>query len=103
MVYETSIIQKLPPAQSAVLFSKKVRDYLDAKCARGADGRTPEYRIWDQDIDTTAAGALWQAAMKRERKSLPWLVVSTGKSGYEGPLPATVDETLALLKKYGGE
>lgn len=103
MVYETATVQKLPPEKSAVLYSKKVRDYLDAKCVMGPDGKTREYRIWDQDVDTAGANPVWQNAMKRARASAPWIVISDGKTGFEGPLPANVDEALKLLKKYGGE
>jgi hypothetical protein len=103
MVYETGEVQKLPPAQGSVLYSKQIRDYLDSKCVVGRDGKTREWRIWDKDIDTTNETAIWQSAMKRDRKSVPWIVISNGKTGFEGPLPASVSEALALLKKYGGE
>jgi hypothetical protein len=79
-----------------------VRDYLRGKCVVGADGKTSEFRIWDKDVDAAADAKHWQDALKRPRASTPWLIVSDGKSGYEGPLPANVDETLALLKKFGG-
>ena len=45
----------------------------------------------------------WQDAMKRPHPTLPYLIVSNGKSGYEGPLPTSVDEAMTILKKYGGE
>jgi hypothetical protein len=93
---------KLPPAQQAVLFAKPIRDYLDAKCVVGADGKTHEWRIWDQGTDAGADGEPWASALKRTRQSLPSILISDGKTGFEGPLPATVAETLALLKKYGG-
>jgi len=102
MVYESEDLTKLPPAQKSVLQSTIVREYLNAKCSKGADGKTPDYRILDAHTDTTSDSKWWQDAMKRKRDSLPWIVISDGTTGYEGPLPKTVDEALALFKKYGG-
>lgn len=101
IVYETSA--PLTPTQHSIVFGKRVRDYLTSHCVKGDDGKTPEARIFDKDIDASSDSALWQDAMKRPRTAIPWILISTGKTGFEGPLPATVDETLALLKKYGGE
>lgn len=103
IVEDVKARQKLPPTQLMVLFDKKVRTYLDAKCVMGSDRKTREWRIWDQGVDASSESKLWQDVMKRHRKSLPWIVISDGKRGYEGPLPEDVDQTLALLKKYGGE
>jgi hypothetical protein len=100
IVYESSELSKLPPAQANVLYAKSVRDFLNASCAVGADGKTREWRIWDKDVDPGQESAVWQAAMKRPRASVPWLLVSNGRTGYEGPLPATADDLLTLLKKY---
>jgi hypothetical protein len=102
MVEEQSERSKLPPAQRMVVLSKRVRDYLRAKCVLGADGKTPEYRIWDKDADASEEAPHWKAALARPRASVPWIIISDGKSGYEGPLPENVDKTLELLKKYGG-
>lgn len=102
IVYESAELAKLPAAQSNVLYAKSVRDYLNSKCPAGPDGKTKEWRIWDKDVDTAGESKLWQDAMRRPRKGTPWVLISTGVGGYEGPLPATADETLALLKKYGG-
>jgi hypothetical protein len=102
MVYESADLSQLSEAQKSVLYSTKIRQYLNAKCSKGADGKTPDYRIIDQDTDVSGDANWWQEAMKRERKSLPWLVISNGKTGFEGPLPKSVDEALAVLKKYGG-
>ena len=93
---------RLPAAQSAILFSAKVRDWLRAKCVTDKDNPTGAWRVWDKDADTSGESKLWQDAVKRPRTSLPWLIISNGTTGYEGPLPQTVTETLALLQKYGG-
>jgi hypothetical protein len=102
IVYDDVNKTKMPAAQLNVLYSVKIRDYLDAKAPLGPDGKTHEWRIWDKGIDGSADSKLWGDAMKRPRSSHPWIVVSDGKTGYEGSLPANVDDTLALLKKYGG-
>jgi hypothetical protein len=103
VVYESEDVAKMPVTQSAVLFSKDVRGYLNSKCVIGADGVTREWRIWDKDTNVAAESKHWQDAMTREKKSIPWILISDGKKGYEGPLPATVADTMKLLKQYGGE
>jgi len=102
IVYESGDLTKMPAAQQAILYSKTLRDYLNVKCVAGPDSKTREWRIFDKDVDTSGESAVWQAVMKRPRSAVPWIVISDGKAGHEGPLPATVDETLALLKKWGG-
>lgn len=102
---ETSNRQSLPPSQVSVLTSGEIRGYLNTKCAKNAAG-SPEYRVLDIDNNVSALEKHWQDAVdsykKLPSKTLPWLIVSDGKTGYQGPLPVTVDETMTLLKKYGG-
>ena len=98
IVYESG--DTLPVGQHSILYGKTVRDYLNATCPVGPDGKTREWRIYDKDVDTTGESKLWQDALKRPHPSIPWIVISNGKTGFEGPLPATVDATLELLKKY---
>lgn len=102
VVYESADVSKLPPGQVAVLYSKTLRDLLNAKCPAGPDGKTREWRIYDADVDLTGESDAWKAAMARPRKSLPWIVISNGTSGYEGPLPASVDEAVKLVQAYAG-
>lgn len=91
----------LPLRQRMIFSDPMIRDYLDSHCVK-EDG-APAFRILDSEADMRDAAPHWQEAMKRERKSLPWIVVSnSAKGGTEGPLPATADDTLALLKKWGG-
>jgi hypothetical protein len=100
MVYESATLANIPAAQREIFFDKSVRDYLRATCVKGIDNITPEWRVWDTNSDTINEPKLWQDAMKRERKSLPWILVSNGTTGFEGPLPGTVAETLTLLKQF---
>ena len=101
IVEETADRAKLPPSQLAILTSSIVRAKLDAVCCKGADGKTPEWRILDKDLDAAGESALWQEAMKIPRESVPWLVVTDGvRHGYSGPLPKTIDETLAIVGRY---
>lgn len=101
-VFESGKLQTYPPGQLAALYSKTVRDYLNARCPKGPDGVTPERRWYDADQDVSAESKTWQDAMKRPRASLPWVIISNGKAGFEGPLPNSIEELLALLKQYGG-
>lgn len=102
VVYDGPTLTKLPASQQAAIFAADVRAYLNDKCAVGADGKTREWRMWPADTDVSQAEDVWQFAMKRQRASLPWIIVSNGKTGFEGKLPGSKDELLALLKKYGG-
>lgn len=100
IVYETADVSAYPAAQAAILTAQPIRDYLNAKCVK-VNG-TPEYRILDQNADMGNESLLWQAAMKLNRPSLPWIVISNGRVGHSGPLPKNVQDTLDMLKKYGG-
>lgn len=98
IVYETSELSKMPAKQQLILTGKTVRDYLKEKCV--AEGSMKGFWMLDKDADVSQLAKHWQDAMKRERKSVPWLLVGNGRTGYEGPLPATSEEFLALVKKH---
>lgn len=102
IVYETSELAKLPRGQEEVIRGKAMRDYLNAKCTTGPDGKTKEWRFWDQNLALDGESQLWKDAMARKRASVPWLVVSNPLrgGGFEGPLPGTLAETMALIKKF---
>lgn len=100
IVEETANRSKLPAAQSAILTSAQVTDYLDEHCAKEKNG-SPAWRVFDKDTDLINEAKFWQDAMQRKRDSLPWIIVSKSPGrGFEGPLPANVTNTLELLKKY---
>jgi hypothetical protein len=103
IVYETGevALSLLTPGQYSALFSTKARAYYNSVCTPGPDGKTREWRIYDQNVKLAGESKLWQDVMQRPRSSLPWLVVSNpAKGGFEGPLPKTFAETQALIEKY---
>ena len=86
----------LPENIYSIVYGKAVREFLDAKAGKG------DWRIYDPQIDVTRDAAKWQAAMSVKRDSLPWVVISNGKTGYSGPIPASMTpaEFQALVSKY---
>lgn len=101
IVYETDTA--LARGQEAIVYGQPFRSYLDGVCIKNADNPTGAYRIWDKDVATSSAPKVWQEAMKRPRSEIPWIIVSNSpKGGYEGPLPADVEATKALIQKYVG-
>jgi hypothetical protein len=100
IIYESGV--NLSLTQHSIIYGKLVRDYLQSKCVVGQDGKTKEFRIYDKDLDVSGDSSLWQTAMNRGRtKTLPWIIISNGKTGYEGPLPNSVPATMTLLRKFG--
>jgi hypothetical protein len=101
IVVDNQNIGKLPAAQVAALTATSVRSYLNGTCPK-VNG-TPEYRILDKGLDMSAESQLWQTAYKMaDGKTLPFIVVSNGKTGFQGPLPADTDSLLKLLQQFGG-
>lgn len=96
----------IPQPQLAAMFSTQVRDYLNRKCAKGPDGKTPEWRFWDKDVVLSAESETWQkiwTATKPQLTKLPAVVVINGTDGKVFDMPADEAGLLALLKQYGGE
>lgn len=91
---------RLTPAQHSIIYGKEIRDYLNAKCPLGPNGKTHQWRIWDPDVPGGEDSKLWGDAQKRAKDKGMWIIISNGKTGYEGPLPASVEETIRLLDKY---
>ena len=100
IVEESSEREKLPREQLELLASRDVRKWLDEHCAMGSDGKTPEWRIFDPDANLAKESTIWREAIKIHGEILPRIVVSNGKRGFVGPLPANTAEALKLLAKY---
>lgn len=106
IVEESGERDKLTPGQKDVILSNapgSVREYAKTHVVKTGDA--PEFRVLDKDTNVSLDSPGVQQAMALPRTSLPWIVVSNGpsKGGQSIPLPPTAAETLALLKKYGGE
>lgn len=93
IVQQTEDVGKLSKAQREILQnSTELRRWMKSNDA--------DFRQFDADEDGQFLDAKWKAAMAVPRQSLPWLVVANPKSGFTGPLPPTIEETLALLEKF---
>ena len=103
IVYESQDLGKYKAGQLAAMFGEKTRAYMTAKCVKGADGKTPEFRVWDKDVNTTKESKLWQEFMALPRPSLPWIFVANGDKGASQALPEVLEETVKLLESVGGK
>lgn len=98
IVYESGQMTQYPLETQIILAGADVRDFLQKNTV--VVGGVPEFRIYDADIDVSHDSAIWQKAMARPRSQIPWVLISNGTTGYEGPLPKTPSEFLELCKKY---
>lgn len=84
-------------AMTAVDGPGSIRGYVKAKGG--------EYLLWDKDQQPTANSPAWVAeALKVRGDKFPSIVAATPRTGF-GPreLPKEAAETIAALKKIGGE
>lgn len=90
--------------QLGVSDSVAVRDYLDRKTTK--EGGHPGWRKYDPQQQLSGEQptmtALWNAA-KPKITTVPCLIVEVNGKADILPYPANAAESLALLKKYGGE
>jgi hypothetical protein len=131
MVYETGDQTNYTIGEINTLYSKEVRDYLNAKCV--VEGQTKGYRIYDKDVVLTGEGDVWKNAVARakqkmaewkpvtrrevvydgltpnitvhtvgDHQAMPWLVISDGVRGWEGPMPDRYEDAFAKIKEFGG-
>lgn len=105
MVVREASDQSLPPAQLSIFTSKTINSWLAANCVKDSKG-DPFARTWDDDYTADQLGNVGDdvkaayAATKAAAKSMPWICISNGKTGFSGPLPANVDAMLELLGRY---
>lgn len=104
VVLDKANVAKLPRGQQDIIgLPKDLRDYLNSHCGVGEDGKTPEFRFFDYQQDVSGSSAAWKAGMaKAQGKPLPFVVIANETAQWEGSLPASKDELLTILRKYGG-
>lgn len=83
---------KLPASQVNIFSSTSLRHWLTEN--------NVQWRMFDDDVDQSQLDAKWKAALARPRASVPWVCASNGAKGFEGPLPKTEAELIAILEKY---
>lgn len=98
IVEETAERIKLTKGQLEFISSAKTRSWLDSICVK--ENNQPAYRIYDKDASAEGDSEVWRNAMARPRTTIPWIIVSNGTTGFEGPMPATVDEIKSLIQKH---
>lgn len=95
----------LPLPQQAIIFGQDVRTYLDSHCAKLPNGQ-PARRMYPKKTDVSQGEEVWKTGMKlAEGQKLPFVVISNPQKGggFKGDLPATADDFMKLVKKYGGD
>lgn len=91
----------LPSSQVAAKDGQALRDYAASHCSK-TDG-APDIRKLSIRQDVSTQPEWVKKAFAEPRSSVPFLVVSNGTAGAALPFPLTIEETLTILKKYGGE
>jgi len=95
-VYETA--ESLPRELEEVFYGNQVRSFINSVVVKVDE--QPEFRLVDQDAQFTDPNHRFAKALVRPRSSIPWLIISNGTTGYEGPFPGGVSATLELVRSF---
>lgn len=79
-------------------YSPDVLSFLNSVCIKVND--TPDFRRVDPDTQFTDPNHRFAKALARPRTSLPWIIISNGTTGYEGPFPGGKSATLELIRSF---
>lgn len=91
--------------QISIIDGGDLREYCKTHCVMTSqDGyRFPDARHLSFRQDVSNQPEWIRTAFSQPRTSLPWLVVFTPTQTISGPLPATIEDMMSLLRKYGGQ
>ena len=98
IVYETSEVTR---EVGDIVASPIIRSYLSDRCKKDVNGG-PLFRFIDKDAKFQDCTDNFWCSSLDGATTVPWISISNGTDSYSGALPATVTQTLDLLKKYGG-
>ena len=100
IVVESEELAEMPEPQRQILFGMRTRLWLNDNCVKSEDGQ-PEWRVLDQDTEfPEQCDEVWCKALSRDRSEIPWVIISNGKTGFEGALPTNIDDFLKLVEQY---
>ena len=88
----------LTDGQKRIINGVDFRAVLESKAAPGDSGMK-QYRIWADNVDASNTPDMWKKAYAAPRKSVPWIVIGNGTTGYAGPW-TTEKEVQDLITKY---
>lgn len=96
----------LSQGQLDAMYGGDVQAYLRSKCVKGLDGKTPEFRMFPDNIDLSKESQVWKDAMGRgkadSKSTYPWVMIANGDKGVSQALPANQADMLKLLQSIGG-
>jgi hypothetical protein len=98
IVYETADQANYTKGQIDFMYSADVRQYLTEKCPKS--GTSNGWYMLDKDAVMNVMPELWKKAFARPRTKLPWLIVSNGKTGWEGPIPDRYEDAFSKVKDF---
>jgi len=106
IIEEASERGRLPAEQVSVFTDPDIRRFV-TEVVEIPGGEGAFFRVIDDDY-TDFQLRFWPDSLRDAYRSvltqadgnLPWLAVTDGKSGYSGPLPGNVEETVELLNKF---
>lgn len=98
VVYEANAT--LPAGQAAILTGQATRSMLNDVCTTDARG-LKAYRLLPVGVEFGPDELpVWKTAFARPRTATPWVVISNGRRGYEGPLPKSERDFAELVRSF---
>lgn len=86
----------LSPGQRAIIMGT-TKDSFRTWCKSHA-----EVVVADKDSSFAKLPPVWGELFKRTRAGLPWIVITNGKTGYEGFVPSDPAVAIKLVQSIGG-